>query len=684
MTVDTSVTTAKSRSSVSLKAKLTIAMVAITLVALLVSMVFSATGSVGRFQTRMIKEIEGFADVMAHNLGPIVAFGNSRESELMLETLAKQPDVVSAVLYQLLEDGDVEQLAAFNVEHALADTLPLVNGWVEEDDFLVITRQVTHGGEQFGWLQMVCTTQPLREEIRQQIMNTALLILIGSLGAYFLARRLVRVVSEPLDHLVDVSRSVTIERNYSHRAELCGQEEIDELSTAFNRMLDQIDQRDQELKRAQAELLTQVEELDTQNRSLTEARRRESRLKNQLERAQRMESLGVLAGGVAHDLNNILGPLVGYPDLLLDQVEPGDPMHEDLVEIRDAANKATTVVQDLLALGRRGNYQFIPINLNDVVNSYLNSSGGRQIVEGHDGLQVKLNLAVDLGSIKGSSGHLNQVVMNLVINAIEAMGNENPDSTLSIETWNEVYSTRRTGFEPIEPGDFVALKISDTGKGIPPEHLEHIFEPFFSSKKLGASGSGLGLAVVYGVAKDHCAFVDVDTRLGEGTSFLFLFPRLHKPSRSIAEVQQPVGGTERVLVVDDEEAQRKLSARLLIELGYDVSCVDNGHEAISYLKDHPADILLLDMIMEEGFDGLDTWRAVREIDPEQRCVIVSGYSENKRIQEALSLGAGGFVSKPYSRAELAIAVRACLDGAPPDVPDDSPGASQESEVSSTL
>jgi signal transduction histidine kinase/ActR/RegA family two-component response regulator len=649
----------KKWSSYSLQAKLTVVMTAIAVSTLLVSLVVASVRSISQFQVNMTEQVEGFVEVMAHNLGPILAFGNIREGEDMLTALAGQPYFMQAEVF-LMSHGAVgaTPFATYGSEESAIELPPLTAGRVNGAGVVIITRPVMHQGEQFGWLQLVLSREPVYREIRNQVISALALLLLSAVCAYFLAKHFARTISRPIDHLVDVAGSVTEAHDYSQRTRQFQQAELNALSEAFNGMLGQIQERDVELTDTHAALELQVRQLDKKNRSLQETRQRELELKDKLERAQRMESLGVLAGGVAHDLNNILGPIVAYPDLILDELRDADPIRDDLIQIQDAANKAKSVVQDLLTLGRRGNYQFEPMRLNDVVVSYLHSASFTQLQDASPELVLQQYLCDKIWPVKASASHLNQVIMNLVINAVEAMHGA---GLLSINTRNITLHRGRVGFEYIPAGDYVLLSVADDGEGVPAEFVEHIFEPFFTRKKMGSSGSGLGLAVVYGVAKDHEALVDIETSEGKGTTFKFYFPRVDQPVRHRLYDLEPTGGNERILIVDDVEAQRKLATRILHDLGYEVSSVCGGREAIAFLSKNSADLVVLDMIMEEGFDGLDTYRGIREINEEQKCIIVSGYSENERIQTALALGVGDFVTKPYSRMELGHAVRTQLD-----------------------
>ncbi len=399
-------------------------------------------------------------------------------------------------------------------------------------------------------------------------------------------------------------------------------------------------------------------------RDITERKRseaQEARLRERLEKAERMESLGILAGGVAHDLNNLLGPLVGYPELILAKLPADSPVRKYIESMRKAAVDATEVIQDLLTLARRGRYEMSPVDLNEVVQSCLQSSALRNLASRKPQVALHLNLCDSVAAISGSFPHLQKLVSNLVANAFEAMGT---DGEITITTEHRTLDSLRSGYRKMEPGEYVILSVRDTGRGIMPDDLEKIFEPYYSKKKIGAGGTGLGLPVVYGVIKDHGGFYDVFSEVGCGSEFVVYFKAIQAPAASRLSTDSTAGRGERLLVVDDDLAQRELAAELLCNFGYEVTTAANGHHAVRLLTDTTVDLLVLDMIMEEGFDGLDTYREVLKRHPGQRAVIVSGFSSTERVQEMLRLGAAAYIKKPYTQQALGQAVRGALDSAP--------------------
>jgi two-component system, cell cycle sensor histidine kinase and response regulator CckA len=389
------------------------------------------------------------------------------------------------------------------------------------------------------------------------------------------------------------------------------------------------------------------------------AEARERALKAQVSRGARMESLGLLAGGVAHDLNNILGPVVAYPGIMLQDLPDDSEMREDLLAISESAQRAVAVIQDLLMLAGRGAYNQGPLGLADAVESYLRGVDYQQRAAEFPGVEVVTKLNRELPEIAASWARVSQALMNLVINAFEAIGET---GRIEIRTGIRRLDAPHIGFDCVPPGTWVCLQVTDTGTGIPREDLEHVFDPFYTKKKLGRSGTGLGLAVVWGVVKDADGYVDVQTHPDSGTSFTLYFRPAEAPVVLTPPPRRPIRSDlrEHILVVDDSEAQRAVALRILSKLGYRVDTVSDGESAVEFLE-QPVDLVLLDMVMNEGFDGLDTLAAIRQNHPSQRVVIVTGFSETARVRSCMELGVGGVLQKPYRTGELAEIVRSELD-----------------------
>ena len=385
----------------------------------------------------------------------------------------------------------------------------------------------------------------------------------------------------------------------------------------------------------------------------------ERKLQIELINAERIKSLGLLAGGVAHDLNNMLGPLVGYPELILRKLPDDSPFRDQIKKIGSSARDAASVIQDLLTLARRGRYEMVVTDLNEVITEYLDSPGFEQIKEENPEINFVIDLENEKQLIKGSSPHLAKVVMNLVVNAVDALGGE---GTLTISTKTQTLNKLFSGYSSINAGEYVVFKVQDTGYGIESEDIKKIFEPYYSKKTMqGSRGSGLGLSVVYGILQDHGGYYDVFSEVGKGTEFVLYFP-LTTESQEFKDISEVLPeGSEAILVVDDDDGQRDLIQQVLSTFGYEVTTAKNGTEAVRIIESQSFDLVVLDMIMEPGFDGLDTYKRIIEISPGQKAIIVSGFSASRRLEEALKLGVGQLVKKPFELKHLATAVRSELD-----------------------
>ena len=394
---------------------------------------------------------------------------------------------------------------------------------------------------------------------------------------------------------------------------------------------------------------------------LKQAQREKADLEKRLQLARKMEAIGTLAGGVAHDLNNILAGIVGYPELLLMDMPPDHPMRKDVETIKKSGEKAALIVQDLLTLARRGVATRENVDLNQIITDYMDSPEYLLLKRIHPKARVKLFLDRALPAISGSPVHLAKTLMNLVSNAFEAMP-EGGELTLS--THHRYLTDPIHGFEGRIPGHFVILTVADTGTGIPQEDIDKIFEPFYTKKEMGRSGTGLGMAVVWGAVKDHDGLIDVSSQLGKGTTFTLTFPVVQQDvmTAPAAYSAEAIGGKgESILVVDDMADQRELACKMLEHLGYSVASVASGEEALAFLEKNKADLLVLDMIMNSGFDGLETYKKVLDRNPEQRTIFASGYAHPQHISEAMSMGAHGFIKKPYVLQTIGLAVRKALD-----------------------
>jgi two-component system cell cycle sensor histidine kinase/response regulator CckA len=383
----------------------------------------------------------------------------------------------------------------------------------------------------------------------------------------------------------------------------------------------------------------------------------------QLQQSQRLESLGMLAGGIAHDFNNILTGVLGNADLALMGLPPGALARENLLEITRASHRAAALCQQMLAYSGRGKFVVEPLDLSALVQDMidlLKSTISKKA-------RVNLNLGKDLPPMRGDSSQLSQVIMNLVINASEALGDE--DGVITISTGSREcsseYLRKSYASQDLPPGLYLTLEVSDTGCGMDQQTQERLFEPFFTTK---FTGRGLGLAAVLGIVRGHRGALRVYSELGKGTTFKIRFPAAQAgegeppPRHSLPETHDWKGkGT--VLLVDDEETVRALGTRMLSQLGFAVLAAADGREALTLYAEHPGEIALvfLDLTMPR-MDGEETFRELRRLDPGVLVVMSSGYTEHDITSRFAAGGPAGFLQKPYTLAQLAERLRNALDG----------------------
>jgi len=394
-------------------------------------------------------------------------------------------------------------------------------------------------------------------------------------------------------------------------------------------------------------------------RDITERKRAAEALQEseeKLARSKKMESLGLLAGGVAHDLNNVLSGIVSYPELILMELPEDSKLRKPIETIQDSGHRAAEIVQDLLTVARGVAINKQSLNLNDLIGEYLHSPEFNKLKQFYPTVTVKTNLDKDLFNISGSHVHIGKALMNLVSNAAEAIKDS---GKVTISTMNRYLDRPLRGYEDVNIGEYVVLSISDDGLGISSDDLKRIFEPFYTKKVMGKSGTGLGLAVVWNIMLDHKGYIDVLT-YEKSTTFELYFP-MTRDELAVKDLSIPIesykGSGEMILVVDDVQSQRDISCRLLGMLGYQTKAVSSGEEAVEYLKANPVDLILLDMIMDPGINGRETYERIIEIYPKQKALIVSGFSVTDDVKATQKLGAGKYIKKPYAIEKIGLAVK---------------------------
>ncbi len=395
-----------------------------------------------------------------------------------------------------------------------------------------------------------------------------------------------------------------------------------------------------------------IEERTRQLQRETEDR---ERIAEKLRQSQKMEALGVMAGGVAHDLNNILAGIVSYPELIRLNLPKKSPLVEPLETMEKAGKRAAAVVDDLLTLARGAASVKETVNLNSLIQDFLASPEWQNIVASFKNVVITTRLEPELPAISCSQVHIRKCLMNLLHNGVEASA---PSGEIIITTMIETDNDQNISAE----NKRVVLAIEDSGPGIGEEHLDHIFEPFYTTKKLGHSGSGLGLSVVWNTIEEHEGSISV-TNSSQGACFTLRFPAVKsapQPKNINSISLESLRGKGSILVIDDEPQLQQISSEIAKMLGYTVTVASSGEEGLSLFKENHYDLIVLDMLLGDGLSGCETYEKMLDIKPGQKAIIASGYSTSEEVEKTLLMGAQTIIKKPYSLEELGHAIKTCL------------------------
>ncbi|MBE9523404.1 MAG: PAS domain S-box protein [Proteobacteria bacterium] len=385
-------------------------------------------------------------------------------------------------------------------------------------------------------------------------------------------------------------------------------------------------------------------------RDMTERKRLEA----QLQQAQKMEALGTLAGGIAHNFNNLLMGIMGNASLMVSETDSAHPNYEKLKNIEKLVDSGSKLTQQLLGYAREGRYEIIPLNLNQLMKETSDTFRATK-----KEIRVHRELAENLFPIDADQGQIEQVLLNLYVNAADAMPG---GGDLFLKTINVTDKDMKGRPYKPKPGNYVLLTVRDTGTGMDKRTTERVFDPFFSTKGLG-KGTGLGLASVYGIIKAHGGYIDVESKKGSGTTFKIYLPGAEKKVQTVAKsFRQIIQGSETVLLVDDEPMVLEVGINMLKKLGYTVLEAKGGREAVKVYKANKdkIDLVILDMIMPDRGGG-ETYDQMKEIDPTVTVLLSSGYSIDGQATEILERGCNGFIQKPFTIKELSGRIREILE-----------------------
>ncbi len=465
------------------------------------------------------------------------------------------------------------------------------------------------------------------------------------------------------------------EGNLDHRIDLSGDDEIAEFSRSFDRMTEklnithigleqEISERklaEEALRRNQNELELRVEERTGELRHAYEQLKKETedrqQAEGQLRRMQKLEALGTLAGGIAHDFNNILAGIIGFAEMVLEDIEPGSQEHRRIGLVLKGAYRGRDLVRQILTFSRQAEHNKKPLLLSSIVEETMKL------------LRPTLPSTIELvyrnpegdGRILADTAQMHQVVMNLGTNAAHAMRDKG--GMLDIEISRTTFTDDSLPMPEMTAGDYVVLKVTDTGCGMELDVQEQIFDPFFTTKKEG-EGTGLGLSVTYGIIKDHNGYITVESKTGKGSTFVVYLPRIEDSVLADDEKRElPAGGRERILFIDDEDMLVELNKQRLTKLGYDVVTTTSSIEALRIFQEAPDsfDIIITDQTMP-NLTGLDLAARILKIRPNARIILCTGHSDKVSPDVAQKAGISLFLMKPIDRREMAEAVRKALDG----------------------
>ncbi|MCG6929952.1 MAG: response regulator [Desulfofustis sp.] len=380
-------------------------------------------------------------------------------------------------------------------------------------------------------------------------------------------------------------------------------------------------------------------------------------LQEKLAKANKLEALGLMAGSVAHDLNNILTAVVNYPDLLLMEMQPGDPHYEEIKKLQEAGQRAAAVVSDLVSIARGRKTKAPVIDLNDTIVAHLGSIEHSDRMSSFPRVVLDTELSPELAHCRCSKPHIHKILLNLIGNALEAVGEA---GTVRISTANAQFANPVRRDQGLRAGTYVKMSIADNGAGINEEDLDHIFDPFYSTKQGGRSGTGLGLAIVWNSVMESDGWVDVAS--GEsGTVFDVYLPATQEGVTQGSGSGRAVGGSgETILLVDDETEQNETMQNMLNNIGYKTFAVNNSDEALGFLRSCRIDLVILDMVMENDMSGCQLYEKMLAINPEQKAIVISGYSGDQERTRAQELGIVHFLEKPATLPEVSRVIRQVL------------------------
>jgi PAS domain S-box-containing protein len=760
--------------NVSIPWKLKTVILCTTTVALIVTCAALFTFERVAFQASLEQNLSTLAQVIGDNCSASVVFGQADKAKELLSALEAEVQIEAACIYE--ETGEVFESYERPGTTQRTPALRPADGFHWEEQYLLFVGPLIDKktNQRAGTICLLANFSAMRQRFRLYAQVIGGVLLVSFVVAYLLSGPLQRIISKPILDLARTARSISVQKDYSVRAEKQGNDEIGAFTDAFNLMLTQIEQQDQALRLAKegleervADRTRELRELQRQNElilnsagegiygldlagrmtfvnptaaqmigstveelvgqdehsvvrhsnsegvphlqegcpicadfklghpytSADEILRRKSgatfhatyirtplvaegqlvgavvvfrdiserlQLENQLRQAQKMEAVGKLSAGIAHDFNNILTIIQGYTSMALTAGPSSLYVRETLSEVLTASERAATLIRQLLAFSRKQIMQPKVVDLNQLIQHFVNMLG-RLIGEN---IRLKVSYAANLPPIWADAVNLEQVIMNLVVNARDAM----PEYGQLVISTGVLEIDEHNAQQHLEasPGRFVWFSVADSGCGIDPSIQEHLFEPFFTTKDVG-KGTGMGLAMVYGTVKQHKGWIEVTSRKDQGSTFKVFLPATQTATRELPdEALDPTGsleGNETILVVEDEKGILELVRRVLQERGYNILTAQNSTEAIDIWKQHSEkiDMLLTDVVMPGGMSGRTLGEQLSAEKPGLKVIYSSGYSLQV-LGTGLNLEDGlNFLPKPYQPQRLIETVRSAFD-----------------------